>query len=314
MCSSDLPNPKPQTPNPKPQTPNPACVVSNIIMFGDLFYELHKKANICLMKHSNDNARRRDQLITCEGRENGPDCVFRFLPTVGTLENPAYPQSTQDAFKKLQVGRFNDVKPQMGRRINKHNMSKVSLALEEYHDQLETDIIYQFRASVPDQRIILLAANNDVLHPCLRALMHGNERVPLDKTQKITGGFISTLLPEKDRRLKVIIFSNMLDVRPMHEGFKIHAGCSLRKYIGDHPEDDLDVVYFGVDRNLVTKDESNFLNSIESSKIRISIHYSDQIDKSEIPIIDQMTALLPAEKGQNSFILFNMEALNVHSI
>lgn len=280
-------------------------------MFGDRLYELHRRAHICLMKHSNDGARRRDPLPTCEGRENGPDCVLRFLPTVGTLENPSYPQSTHNAFKKLEVAKFVDVRPSMGRRIHKHNMSKVSVALEEYHDQLEIDIINQFRVSVPNQRIMLLAANNDILHPCVRALMHGNERVYLDKMQNVTGGFLHTLPPEKDRRLKVVIMSNMLDVRHMHEGFKIHAGCSMRKYVQDYPCDRVDVVYFGVDRHLVTLEESLYLDSIRDSSVRVTIKYTDEIEKSDTPLVEQMVGLLDTEEDQNLFLLLNLEVLNV---
>ena len=36
MCSSDLPNPKPQTPNPKPQTPNPIFK-----LHGQPYFKMH---------------------------------------------------------------------------------------------------------------------------------------------------------------------------------------------------------------------------------------------------------------------------------
>lgn len=283
-------------------------------MFGDLFHELHQKAHICILKHSNDAARRRDELLTCEGRENGPDCVFRFIPTVGTINNPAYSGKTQKAFSELQIGKFYNVKPSMGRRIHKHNMSKVSVALEEFHDQLETDIIRLFRESVPNQRILLMAANNDVLHPCIRTILHGNERVKMEVMEKITGGFLTLLPPENDRKLKVVIFSNMLDVRPMYEGFKIHSGCSLRKYVLDFPQDSIDILYFGVDKNMVTDEELDFCKSIQSDKVKITIKYHEDIQSSSVPLLDQMKATISSDSEHSDIpilLLFNVEVLNV---
>lgn len=280
-------------------------------MFGDLFHELYPKAPICVLKFSNDNARRREEISTCEGRELGPDCIFRFIPMVGTIHNPTYPVSTQKAFESLKIGKFKNVKPNPGRRIDKHVLSRVSVALEEFHDQLETDIVRIFRQGVPNHRIILLAAANDVLHPCIRAIMHGQERVPIDKSEETSGGFFDQIKPEKERKLKVVVYSNTLDLRSMYDGFKIHSGCALRKYLADHPEDILEIVFFGIDRNLASKQELEFISSVQSEKITISVNYSDEFSTSKDDIIEILRSPLNTEPDQHLLVHFNVEVINV---
>ena len=280
-------------------------------MFGELFHDFYSKSHICVLKFSNDTGRRREEIPTFEGKALGPDCVFRFIPTVGTIQNPAYPLSTQEAFSKLMIGKFNNVKPNPGRRIDKHVLSRVSVSLEEYHEQLETDIVRVFRHSVPNQKILLLASGNDVLHPCIRAFMHGPERVPLHQSENITSGIFHNYPAVEDRKLKVVIFSNSLDLRPLYEEFKIQSGCALRKYLVDHPDDTLDIVYFGVDRNFASKQELDFVYSVKSPKLQITIIYSDEITKSSEHILDQMKATLTTTENTNLMVLFNVEVLNV---
>jgi len=45
VCSSDLPNPKPQTPNPKPQTPNPSSAARSCNSFWD-FRDVHSTGQL----------------------------------------------------------------------------------------------------------------------------------------------------------------------------------------------------------------------------------------------------------------------------
>ena len=59
--------------------------------FGNLIHEFHEKANICILKFSKDSARKKDEVNHCDGREYGPDSVFRFLPMIGTICNASYP-------------------------------------------------------------------------------------------------------------------------------------------------------------------------------------------------------------------------------
>ena len=57
MCSSDLPNPKPQTPNPKPQTPNPRSTRYRFVNSSD-YHSMGSdcSSNIC---HESDADTRR---------------------------------------------------------------------------------------------------------------------------------------------------------------------------------------------------------------------------------------------------------------
>lgn len=60
--------------------------------FGSLFYEYHKRANICILKFPYDSGKKNDLFICGEGKDLGPDCVYRFIPRIGVVENPMYSQ------------------------------------------------------------------------------------------------------------------------------------------------------------------------------------------------------------------------------
>ncbi len=285
-------------------------------MFGDLFHDSHSKANICVLKFSKDSAKKKDVVPTIEGRDYGPDCLYRFIPSIGTIDNPAYTlegkQSItieQQAFSRLQIGKFPETKANMGRRINKLKISKDSLSLEEHHEQLEIDMVRLARTDVANQRYIVLGASNEIVYALLKGYYRGCIDVPIEINENTTYNNSYLKVPLQYRLLKLVVVSNTLDVRQLYYNTNIHSGCGLRKFIQEHNDVTLTIEYIGVDENLVLQEELDFIKTL-SSNITVNIKYSK--DMNVDGTLDVLKQSIKHDQCQHVSVLFNLESINVY--
>ena len=62
--------------------------------FDDIINEGHEKANVCLLRYNYNAASKNEKQPNMDGKEYGPDCLFRFFADIGSIENPSYPEES----------------------------------------------------------------------------------------------------------------------------------------------------------------------------------------------------------------------------
>ena len=103
-------------------------------------------------------------------------------------------------------------------------------------------------------------------------------------------------------------------MRRLEYDLNINAGCGIRKFINEHQnileQGNLEIVYFGVDKNLVIQEEQDYISSLGSDlQNKIKIVYQTEInEKDPLP---QMVSLLEHEEDTHLGILLNFEVVNV---
>jgi len=282
-------------------------------LFGSLFHQFDRNANICILKFSKDQAKRKDEVQTIDGRDYGPDSVYRFIEEIGVIDNCSYSREDQAKIARLKIGRFNDVKATMGRRVNKSKLAQVALSLEEFHEQLERDYVDLAREAVPKQRILLLGTSNELLHPMLGAIFTRPDNYPPSHPAQKTPSNDNILsLPRQNRSVRLVILSNTADLRALYCDTNIHSGCGLRKFIEDNPgilaSRQLEVIIYGVDDNMVTPSEQEYL-SREDIKPYIKIVNHQGIDRKNP--MGGLESLLQTDPGQYLAVFINLEVIKV---
>ena len=82
----------------------------------------------------------------------------------------------------------------------------------------------------------------------------------------------------------------------------------LKEYLeSEQPRGSIDVEFVGVDENMVSDDELDFVNKIKD-KVQTKINYASVISGN---VLDDLKSSLNTKDGQDIAILFNLEVINV---
>lgn len=213
----------------------------------------------------------------------------------------------------------------MGRRINKFQLSKMTISLEEHHDQLEIDLVRLYRKDEINQRYIVLTSNNDHIYPVLRSYFYAEKDVKLEVDEQPTCINSCLRIPKDERRMKLIIISNTLDLRPPYMDINIHSGCALRMFIDGIDENSstfLHIVYFAIDPHMCTDEEEEYLERIRKDpakmkRVKIDVYYQNDLKVNPIgkfkEILESSSPPTPDNMRVPEYIgvIFNVESLNV---
>lgn len=116
-------------------------------------------------------------------------------------------------------------------------------------------------------------------------------------------------------KLKLIIFSNELDLREPSEGLNIHQGCGLRKFLEDNSKitkENLQIVYIKTCKELCSEKEINFLK--ENKDIISKVYWNSLVDKNTESKLDYKKILEEETNLDDEWefgFIFNLEAANV---
>ena len=82
----------------------------------------------------------------------------------------------------------------------------------------------------------------------------------------------------------------------------------LKEYLeSGQPRGSIDVEFVGVDENMVSQDELDFVGKIKD-RVQIKINYASEISDN---VLDDLKRSLNTKDGQDIAILFNLEVINV---
>lgn len=110
--------------------------------------------------------------------------------------------------------------------------------------------------------------------------------------------------------MKLVIISPTLDLHKLHYDLNIHSECGLRKFLQENESlfDRLEVVYLGLDSQLVLQEEIDFIEIVRGKGLKLQLVYMQGLDEGGL---DRMALHLRAEEGQYLCVHLSLEAANV---
>ena len=195
-------------------------------------------------------------------------------------------------------------------------MSQLTYSLEEFHSQLEVDMIRLYRQDIEYQRLILLGTTNEIVCPMVQAFFSGNERVKVEVQEKTTFNVSLSELTQQNnflklapqaRKLKLVILSPELGMRKLYLDTNIHASCGMRVLFDSEPHMDIEIEFYGVVAERITEEEFSYLNSLRSKGAKIKIKYAHEIDSVNLD------SLLVHAADQHFALLLDVEVLKSSS-